>query len=101
MLAARRVFTPSILQELRERSFPRARTERAVGTIGENVTSQIDEVIAKLEAASKGAEDYGHALTAARGELGGARSPDDLRKLVGNLIAATKEMETKTHTLEQ
>ncbi len=94
MLAARRPFTPAILQELRERTSPRERTERAVGTIGANVTSQIDEVIAKLEAASKGAEDYGHALSAARGELGGAQSPDHLRKLVGNLISATKEMES-------
>jgi diguanylate cyclase len=101
MLAARRVFTPAILQELRERSFPRERTEKAVGAIGANVTSQIDEVIAKLEAASKGAEDYGHTLTAARGELGDARSPDALRTLVCNLISATKEMETKTHTLEK
>jgi diguanylate cyclase len=101
MLAARRPFTPAIVQELRERSSSRERTERAVGTIGANVTSQIDEVIAKLEAASKGAEDYGQALSAARGELGGAQSPDHLRKLVGNLISATKEMETKTHTLEQ
>ncbi|MBL6852993.1 MAG: diguanylate cyclase [Alphaproteobacteria bacterium] len=101
MLVTRRPFTPAILQELRDRSSSRERAERAMGAIGANVTTQIDEVIAKLEAASKGAEDYGHTLSAARGELGGAHSPDELRKLVSNMISATKEMETKTHTLER
>ncbi len=101
MIAARRPFSPAILQELRERSSSRERAERAVGAIGDNVSLQIDEVIARLEAASKGAEDYGHTLSAARGELGDMHSPDSLRKLVGNLISATKEMESRTHTLEK
>jgi len=101
MLAARRTFTPTILQELRERSFPRERAEQAVDSIGDSVTTQIEEVLAKLEAASKGAEDYGHALSAAQGQLGASHSPDALRKLVSNLISATKEMESKAHTLEK
>ena len=101
MIAARRPFTPAILQELRDRAFARDRTERAVESIGETVTASLNETIAKLDAASKHATDYGNTLSAARGELGGADSPESLRKLVGTLVNATKEMESKTRTLEQ
>ncbi len=101
MIAARREFTPTILQELRERSFPKDRTERAVESIGETVTVSLDEAIAKLEEASKDALDYGNTLSAARGVLGDEHSPETLRKLVGNLVSATKSMENRTRSLEQ
>ena len=101
MIAARRPFTPAILQELRERCFARDKTERAVESIGENVTASLNETIAKLDAAGKHAVDYGKTLSAASGELGDDHSPESLRKLVGNLVSATKAMESRTKTLEQ
>ena len=101
MIAARRPFTPAILQELRDRAFARDRTERAVESIGETVTASLNETIAKLDAASKHATDYGNTLSAAHGKLGDADTPESLRKLVGTLVSATKEMESKTRTLEQ
>ena len=39
-------------------------------------------------------------LSAATGELGGERSPADLRKLVDGLVAATRAMEHRTKSLE-
>ena len=39
-------------------------------------------------------------LSAATGELGADQSPADLRKLVEGLIAATREMENRTKSLE-
>ncbi len=101
MIAARRTFTPAILQELRERCFSRDRTEKAVESIGETVTASLTETIAKLAAAGQHAADYGDTLSAAHGELGDDHSPENLRKLVGNLVTATKIMETRTKTLEQ
>jgi diguanylate cyclase len=100
MIAARRPFTPSVLKELRERCFARERAERAFESIGETVSTSIDEAIAKLEQAAKQAGEYGHTLSEARGELGGTQSPEMLRKLVGNLVSATKSMETRTKSLE-
>lgn len=101
MIAARRTFTPAILQELRERCFARDRTERAVESIGETVTASLNETIAKLEEAGRHAVDYGNTLSAAHGELDDNHSPESLRKLVGNLVSATKTMESRTKTLEQ
>ncbi|MEI9993235.1 MAG: diguanylate cyclase [Rhizomicrobium sp.] len=101
MIAARRVFSPAVLKELRDRSFTRNRTERAVESIGETVGVSLDEAIAKLEAASRHALAYGDTLSAARGELKGEHSPEELRQLVGNLVAATKSMETRTRSLER
>jgi diguanylate cyclase len=100
MIAARREFTPTILDELRKRSFPRDKTERAVESIGENITLSLEDAIAKLETASQQALAYGNALSAASGELGDTQSPDSLRRLVTNLISATKAMETRTKALE-
>ena len=101
MIAARRPFTPTILQELRERAFSRDKTERAVESIGETVAVSLNETIARLEAASRDAVDYGKTLSAAHGELGDAHSPESLRDLVGTLVTATKNMENRTRTLEQ
>lgn len=101
MISARRIFTPAILQELRERSFPGDKTHRVVDAIGETVTISLEEVMAKLEKASNQAGDYGKTLSAASGALGDTHSADSLRGLVGNLISATKTMETRTRSLEQ
>ncbi len=101
MITARRAFTPTVLQELRERGFSRERTERAVETIGETVSVSLNETIARLEEAGRHTADYGQTLSAAHGELGDNHSPESLRELVGNLVSATKVMESRTKTLEQ
>ncbi len=100
MIVARRPFTVSLLHELRERCFFRDRTERAVNTIGSGVSASLNDVLKKLEAASKHANDYGETLSAAKGELHESQSPDDLRKLVGGLISATQTMEERARSLE-
>ncbi|HEX4301684.1 MAG TPA: diguanylate cyclase [Rhizomicrobium sp.] len=101
MIAARKPFTAATLAELRERCFNRDRTERAVESIGETVTASLAETIAKLAQAGQHAADYGDTLSAAHGKLGDDQSPESLRRLVGNLVTATKIMETRTKTLEQ
>jgi diguanylate cyclase len=101
MIAARRTFTPTILDELRRRSFPRDKTERAVESIGENISLSLDEAIAKLESASQQVLAYANTLSIASGELGDDHSADSLRRLIGNLIMATKAMETRTKILER
>ena len=100
MISARRPITTALHKELRERSFARDRAERAVDAIGETVTVSLDEAIAKLELAAKSAGEYGNTLSAARGELGDDQSPEGVRKLVGNLVAATKTMESRARSLE-
>jgi len=101
MIAARRQFSPALLKELRDRSFSRDRTERAVDSIGDHVTVSLDDAIAKIEAANKHAIAYGKTLSEARGELGANHSPEELRSLVGGLVSATKSMENRTRALEQ
>lgn len=100
MIVARRPFTPALLHELRERCFFRGRTERAVNSIGDSVSASLNDVLRKLEDASQQANDYGETLSAASGELHAHKSPDDLQKLVGGLITATKTMEERARSLE-
>jgi diguanylate cyclase len=101
MIAARRPFTSTILDELRRRSFPRDKAERAIEGIGENISISLDEAIAKLESASQQVLAYANTLSIASGELGDDHSPDSLRRLVDNLVMATKAMETRTKILER
>ncbi len=100
MITARRPFTPTVLQQLRDRAFPKDKTERAMGKIGDNVTASLDDIIAKLEQASSQAFDYSRALSEVSGELGDIHSPAGLKRLVTNLVSATKAMENRARALE-
>ena len=85
--------------DLRLRCLSGARAA-APWTAGRQHGAVIDDVLGKLEAAGRDAADYKDTLSAATGELGGERSPADLRKLVDGLIAATRAMEQRTKSLE-
>jgi diguanylate cyclase len=100
VIAAKKPFTPELLQDLRMRCLSGARAALAMEAVGSNMSAMIDDVLAKLETASRETVDYKNTLSAATGELGGDRSPADLRRLVDGLIAATREMEQRTKSLE-
>lgn len=100
MIAARRTFTDAILRDLRERCFARDRTERAVNAIGDGVSTSLNEVLEKLEAATKATTDYSQTLSVASGKLEEHRSPDDLRQLLGGLITSTRQMHERARSLE-
>jgi diguanylate cyclase len=57
-------------------------------------------VMDRLESASRDTASYKATLSAASGELGGERTPADLRKLVEGLVAATRAMEQRAKALE-
>jgi diguanylate cyclase len=100
MISSRRPFTVSILQDLRERCFSRDRTERTVSAIEDSIATSLNDVLQKLDAASKQAFDYGAKLAAASDKLSDDRQPLELRRVVGGLISATKVMEDRTKSLE-
>ena len=60
----------------------------------------IGTVLGRLEAAGRDAEDYSNTLSAVTGGLNANQTPADLRKLVDGLMAATREMENRTKSLE-
>ncbi|MES2254837.1 MAG: GGDEF domain-containing protein [Pseudomonadota bacterium] len=97
MLAQKKPFTPEILQELRTRT----RAAAAMEQVGEGMNSVIAGVMGRLNDAGRDAGHYSSRLSAATGELDADQSPDDLRKLVSNLLAATREMENRTSSLEK
>ena len=100
MVAAKKPFTPEILSDLRMRCLSGARAARAMDTVGTGMSQTIDQVLVKLEAAARHTEAYSSTLSAASGELSAGQSPADLRKLVEDLIGATRAMESKTKALE-
>jgi diguanylate cyclase len=100
MVAAKKPFSPEILSELRLHCLSGARAARAMDSVGSNMSHTIDTVLVKLEAAGRHAEAYTNTLSAASGELTSGGSPADMRKLVEELIRATKSMEFRTRALE-
>jgi len=97
MLAQKKPFTPEILHDLRTRT----RAAAAMEQVGEGMNSVIAGVMGRLNDAGRDAGHYSSRLSAATGELDADQSPDDLRKLVNNLLAATREMENRTNNLEK
>jgi diguanylate cyclase len=99
LIKSRRAFTAEILQELRQRCHS-TRPAQVMDNFGSGISEVIAEVMSKLEEAGRDAVDYSNALSAVSGGLKGTQSPADLRKLVDGLIAATREMEGRTRSLE-
>jgi diguanylate cyclase len=98
LIAARKPFTPEMLTDLRMRCLSSA---SAMDNFGSGMHDVINTVMAKLETAGRQTADYQTTLSAASGELGADnRSPDELRKLVGELLSATRDMEQRTKSLE-
>ncbi len=100
LIDAKTPFTPELLADLRFRCLSGARAAAAMEGVGGSMGQVIDDVLGKLEEAGKDTAEYKDALSAATGELGTDRSPADVRKLVENLIAATRAMEQRAKNLE-
>src|SRR5215472_5141426 len=100
LIAAHRPLSPQVLSDLRERFFASVRLERAVQSIGSEITETMSGMLTRLEAAERDAVAYGRTLSEASGEIGGAKSADGLQKLIGGLLTATRTMETRTKDLE-
>lgn len=100
MIAAARPFTPEILADLRNRLSAEARARDVAEQVSGNVLGAIEAVLGTLQAAGRDTVAYGKTSSEASGGLGADQSPDDLRKLVDGLLAATHAMESRTQELE-
>ncbi len=100
MIAGRRAFTPTVLDDLRKRFFTKGRLEDAMDNLGQGVSDTLETVLGKLAEAGQNTVDYSRALSEASGELGGDQSPAALRKLVNSLRTATRSMAERTQSLE-
>ncbi len=100
LIAARKPITAELMQDLRMRYLTSARAARSMDHVGSGINDVIGTVLGRLEAAGRDAVDYSNTLSAVTGGLNGSQSPADLRKLVDGLIAATREMENRTKSLE-
>ena len=100
MLAAGKSFTPEVLADLRNRFFNTGRTQEVAEQVSGNVLGAMETAIGSLQAAGRDTVAYGKTLSHASGELDTEQSPDELRKLVQGLRAATRSMEDRTKELE-
>jgi diguanylate cyclase len=100
IINAKQPFTPELLADLRMRCLSGARAAVTMESLGGNMDALINDVLGKLENTARQTADYTDTLSAATGQLGGDRSPADVRKLVEGLIAATRAMEQRTKSLE-
>jgi diguanylate cyclase len=100
IINAKQPFTPELLADLRMRCLSGARAAVTMESLGGSMNALISDVLGKLENTARQTADYTDTLSAATGQLGGDRSPADVRKLVEGLIAATRAMEQRTKSLE-
>jgi diguanylate cyclase len=100
LIESKKPFTPELLGDLRQRCLSGARAAVTMENLGGDMGSLINDVMDRLESASRDTASYKAALSAATGELGAERSPADLRKLVEGLVAATRAMEQRAKSLE-
>jgi diguanylate cyclase len=100
IIDSKRTFTPELLADLRLRCLSGARAAQAMESLGGNMGALIDDIMGKLESSARDTANYKDTLSAATGQLGGERSPADLRKLVDGLISATRAMEIRAKSLE-
>jgi diguanylate cyclase len=99
-IQAKMPFTQAMLDDLRERFFSNARMEKAVENTSSELTGAVNAVFERLETHGRDTEAYSRTLSAASGELDLQKSPEAMRSLVDNLVAATHAMETRTKDLE-
>ena len=99
-IKSKKPFTSEILTDLRMRCLSGARTAMAMESVSSNIESLVADMLGKLESSARDTAEYKDQLSAAHGELGGAQSPADLRKLVDGLIASTRAMEQRAKSLE-
>jgi diguanylate cyclase len=97
ILAQKKGFTPELLQNLRTR----VRASGTMHQVGEGMNSVISGMLGRLTEVGHDAGQYSSTLSAATGELDTEQSPADLRRLVDSLLAATREMEGRTRSLEK
>lgn len=100
MIRERTPFTTPVLQGLCTQFLARERTAQTMEDVGAGISGMLDTVLGKLERAGKDAGEYGRALSAASGELGGAQSPAAVAKMVERLVTATQAMEVRSKALE-
>jgi diguanylate cyclase len=100
IIESKKPFTPELLSDLRLRCLSGARAAASMEALGGDMGSLINDVMNRLESASRDTASYKAALSAATGQLGAERSQADLRKLVEGLVAATRAMEQRAKTLE-
>ena len=100
MIAGRRAFTPTVLEDLRKRFFAKVRIDEEMDTLNRGVADTLETMLGKLEEAGRSTVDYGRALSEASGEMGSGQSPAEFRQLVESLRAATHTMEHRAKSLE-
>lgn len=97
-IAEKKPFSPQLLQELKMRVHA---DMPAMEQVGDSMNAVITGVLSRLSDAGRDAGEYSSALSAATGALGTDHSPADMRKLMSTLVAATRQMEKRTKSLEQ
>src|SRR6202000_2886091 len=77
-------------------------SEEVMADFGERISSELDSVLRIFETAGKDQSAYGKALSQASGELGGGHLGDaEMKRVIDQVIGATRAMEQRSRVLEQ
>ncbi|MDO1558629.1 GGDEF domain-containing protein [Brevundimonas sp. 2R-24] len=100
MIADGEAFTEEVAEALAAQHLPRARVADEIRDAGAQLSRELTSVATAIATAQKSQAAYGKTLASAGAELGAA-DPDNVRRLVGDLTAATEKVHTENVVLEQ
>jgi len=100
LLSTGESFTPERNAEIHERFFTSDREAQALHDTSVRMESLMADMVAQVGAMGDDAHEYGQVLQAVRGEMGNVNGLDDVKKIVTNVLTATRAMEEKNRELE-
>lgn len=98
-IAAGERFTPEVNADLYERFFTGLRISAQMVMAGEKIARDLTNVMTALQAAGVKNDDYGRTLETAAGSLVTAIDPEQIKRVVSSLAAATLDMANHNRTL--
>jgi diguanylate cyclase len=70
-------------------------------TLGADISGEVDQVIAMIDAAIGSGTDYAESLSGASRRLGDAKDQESLREIIGMLVGSTRDFEKRNEALQE
>lgn len=100
-LKAKGAITEADLAQIYDSYLAPSRLSERIDEVGSQVKSEIDHVMAMIDAVAGNASSYTESLAGATEQLALSKDRDGLRAIVENLVATTKAMERSNQQLEE
>ena len=92
--------TESDLEHIYETYLSQIRISERIDTVGARVIAEINDLMGTISDAMGDSDEFSRSLSGANSQLDLAREPESVRKVIGALVSATREMQIKNKAME-